>query len=182
MFASQLSRAFTSDPYASDCFEGVFPCDRLPVRVKYPSILVANTDPEAEKGEHWVAFCFDPQGNAEYFDSFGLPPSNCDLHDFYDRNGVTHNYNKTQLQGIESDACGHYCIAFLTNRVRGEPMQEIVDRYKGSKPGVNDQAIKVAVNNEYNIKNNDNNQQGSGYYFFNNQCCCCKKSWRCYSC
>jgi hypothetical protein len=61
-------------------------------------------------------------------------------------------------------------------------MQEIVDRYKGSKPGVNDQAIKDAVNNEYNIKNNDNNQQGSGYYFFNNQCCCCKKSWHCYLC
>src|SRR5438445_6914931 len=141
MYSSQISRALASDPYVSKCFEGVFPCDKLPKNVRYPSVVVANTDPESEKGEHWVCYFFDSKGNAEYFDSYGLPPSNCDLFDFFKQNGIAHEYNHDQLQGFNSDACGHYGIAFLTCRARGESLKEIVTRFKGKEPGQNDSKI-----------------------------------------
>jgi hypothetical protein len=178
MFSSQISKALQKDKYITDYFGGVFPCDKLPKQpVKYPSAFVANTDPSSEDGEHWVCYYFDSEGNADYFDSFGLPPLNCDLHNFFENNGNNHNYNKVQLQGNDSDACGHYCIAVLVNRARGEPLDEIVERYQGSQPGQHDSVISSLVNKKYNITSN--NQHGSGYYY-NDQCSCCVHSWQRY--
>jgi|SRR5215470_6848668 len=179
MFSSQISRALLSDPYISKCFYGVFPCDKLPVKVKFPCAVVANTDPSWESGEHWVCYYIDKDGKAEYFDSYGLPPSNCELFDFHNRNGVNHNYNRQQLQGTDSDACGHYCIAFLTNRARGEPLQDIVDRYKGKYPGEKDELLIRAVNKEYDIQTKNKDQRGSGH-FFSNQCCHSRLKMKCF--
>ena len=48
---------------------GVFSSDRLPTK---PRLLVCNTDPSDESGEHWIAIYVDDDGHyAEYFDSLG---------------------------------------------------------------------------------------------------------------
>jgi hypothetical protein len=184
MFSSQIVNALTTDPHVSNCFEGVFPCDKLPQNVDFPSAFVANTDPSNEKGEHWVCYYFDKNGNAEYFDSFGLPPSNCQLYNFFQRNGKLHKYNDVQIQGLTSDSCGQYCIAILANRARGEPLEEIVKRFTGPKPGMYDSLIATHVNKEYNImtsqKKSKKDVGGGGGYYLPEQCCCCKKNWRCH--
>ena len=38
---------------------------------KNPAIIIANTDPSAKSGSHWILFYFDNNGNVEYFDSLG---------------------------------------------------------------------------------------------------------------
>ncbi len=55
-------------------FLGVYACDQLPKKVWFrPACLVANTDPIAKGGEHWVAMWLDEE--AEFFDSYGHNPS-----------------------------------------------------------------------------------------------------------
>jgi hypothetical protein len=180
MFSSQITRALSQNKYVSKYFGGVFPSDKLPLRVKYPSVFVANTDPAAEKGEHWVCYYFDKKGNVEYFDSFGFPPLNCELHNFYVKNGNECTYNDVQLQGVNSDVCGHYCMAILVNLVRGEPFGEIVERFQGNEPGEYDSLVATLVNKEFNIVNDGNHQRGSGYYL-SDQCSCCRHSWTRYN-
>ena len=41
-------------------FDGVFSSDRLPTK---PRLLVCNTDPSDESGEHWIAIYVDDDGH-----------------------------------------------------------------------------------------------------------------------
>jgi hypothetical protein len=173
MYTSQIHRALMADPYVSQYFEGVFPCDLLPKKIGYPCAVVANTDPVSEKGEHWVAYHFDNSGQAEYFDSYGFPPpEDSDLTAFLEDNCVKWKYNKVWLQGIDSNVCGQYCIAFLARRARGHSLTDIVTNYRGQQPGDNDQAVASIVNSTYNITttNTPTVQQTGGM----GQCCCSK--------
>ena len=181
MFASQIRKALSSDPVIAPYFRGVFSCDKLPVVEEYPCAVVANTDPASEPGEHWVCFYFDKDGVAEYFDSYGHTPPNWDLFGFYidnsDDDKKTYLSNTTQLQGLDSDVCGHYCIAFLSKRCAGVPLNNIVEIYNGDYPGENDNKIAKAVNEKYNIKKKD--QKGRGKKSKDGCCidqCCCARS------
>ena len=167
MFSSQISRILKSDPYTSKHFAGVFPSDLLPTKriTKFPYSLVANTDDSSKKGEHWVCFYFDRNGVIEYFDSYGLPPVNMNLFNFIIKN-IKHSRkhgavrrggggegsvrcNDVQLQGLGTVVCGHYCIAFLARRSRGESMKEIVESYRGREPGSKDHVVRDVVNKIY---------------------------------
>jgi len=83
-------------------FIGVFPRDKLPLKLKRPCGLVINTDSAQEPGEHWVAIYLLRNGKGEYFDPFGLPPLHKDLTKFmykqspkgwlYSNVGIQHPY------------------------------------------------------------------------------------------
>src|SRR5580658_6478645 len=101
-------------------FIGVFPRDLLPTRVKYPSCLIANTDPSSAPGEHWVAIILNRDRSGEYFDSYGLPPMHDEIIHFMNRTcpkGWTHN--PITLQCIECVTCGDYCVYYLKLRSSG---------------------------------------------------------------
>ena len=180
LYSSQIAQALNSDPSIAPYFRGVFPCDKLPIVEQYPCAAVANTDPAGEPGEHWVCFYFDHNGTAEYFDSYGLPPTNFDLLEYFLKNSDNHRYkcNEKQLQGTNSDVCGHYCIAFLAKRCAGQPMENIINEFKGRRPGVNDKEIARMVKETYNIDKKD--QRGGSVVCKFEQCCCsraCKHSF-----
>ena len=70
MNTDQLDRAIRL--YAKH-FDGVFSGDRLPTK---PRLLVCNTDPSDESGEHWIAiYVNDDEYYGEYFDSLGRAPT-----------------------------------------------------------------------------------------------------------
>jgi hypothetical protein len=158
MYSSQIHRALASDPFASEYFAGVFPSDLLPEKItSFPCSAVANTDPASMPGKHWVAFHFDADGNGEYFDSYGEPPRNTPLFNFLIDNNVEcakPDTNPFRLQGLHSDVCGHYCIAFLSRRARGQTMKGIVESYRGKKgkPGESDEKVRKLVNKQFKIK------------------------------
>jgi hypothetical protein len=151
----------------------------------FPCALVANTDRSGQKGEHWVAFFVKDNNCVEYFDSFGMPPLNCDLFGFFQNVSKSkHLFNDVQLQGISSTVCGHYCIAFLARRCRGQSMFDIVHNFfKGSKPGSNDSKVKQLVCGSYDIPPPSSIlplpiASGSGFNSSAeiNQCCCALKN------
>jgi hypothetical protein len=81
--------------------------------VNMQEAYIVNMQDFAEgNGTHWVSICII--GNdAAYFDSFGRKPP-IDVYQFVKRKKNINFYCIIdQIQDIESEACGFYCIAFL---------------------------------------------------------------------
>ena len=100
-------------------FKGTYPRDLLPKSLEKNCGIVINTDTSQEPGEHWVAI-YMHNTNAEYFDSFGLPPLHKEIINFLDKispNGWS--YNTICFQSLHSQTCGNYCVLFLTNYLNG---------------------------------------------------------------
>jgi Adenovirus endoprotease len=158
LFSSQIANSIKSDPYAGSTFVGVFPCDLLPENIDFPCSMVANTDPAAKPGSHWVALLFDKNGNGEYFDSYGFAPITVPIFNYFTFQHMAKSpcnripiVNDKHLQGTESSVCGQYCIAYLARRARGESRESIVESYTGKQPGEFDNQVEQVVNKTYNI-------------------------------
>jgi hypothetical protein len=184
MNTSQIEKALKCDEAAGPFFHGVYACNLLPISVtSFPASFVANTDTADLKGEHWVAFYFDQDGNVEYFDSYGFAPMNEHLERFFTNNGQNQKHNTTQLQGLNSTVCGQYCIAFIAKRSRNEPMTSIVKQFKSKIPGRNDRKMAALVNEVYDLKpvrmSQLRKRQYGGVSNKIEQCCCSKKTSIC---
>jgi hypothetical protein len=109
-------------------FLGVYPSDLLPHSIKKQTgTVIINTDPHTKQGSHWLAVNFQPKSStAFYFDSYGQPPSDPNILSFLRRNCTVWNYNKTQLQGPTSVACGKYCCLFVLYMDRGYTPKQFV--------------------------------------------------------
>lgn len=92
---------------------GVYPADRIPEVWAKPAAIVANTDGHKQPGTHWVAMYVSRDGRGWYFDSYGIPPIIPQHLRRLRQNCKFFHYNAIQLQGPESQTCGHYCVMFL---------------------------------------------------------------------
>ena len=108
-----LRKTYHHEAITAD-FLGVFPSDQLPLPFsRWPAAFVANTDPSDRPGQHWVAvYQESPSRPLEFFDSCGLSP------EFFSLTLPISPLilNNKQLQGFDSNVCGHYCIFFLVHR------------------------------------------------------------------
>lgn len=104
----------------SSVFLGVYAADTLPSTLPHSRAcgFVANTDPAAQKGRHWVAFYFDRNGNGHYFDSFGQPPPREDWKDYLLHKARTRQWfwSPRPLQSASSPNCGPFAIYYLCVR------------------------------------------------------------------
>ncbi len=107
---------------------GVFSSDQLPPKPKGSCALVVNTDPSTKPGSHWVAIFVARNGNAEYFDSYGLSPQVAEISEFVKRFKKC-QYSKKRLQGAISSVCGHYCVYFAIQRWKNASMEDIVNKF-----------------------------------------------------
>lgn len=132
MNSLHIQSVVDTDIKLKDTFVGVFPSDRLPHSVnRFPSAFIVNVDRHDEPGSHWVAMYFNKYGQADFFDSFGRPPSLCSMHfkTFLDNHAKAWNFNTRSLQSHWSAVCGQYCLYVLLNRVKGNSMSSIVSRF-----------------------------------------------------
>ena len=87
---------------------GIFMKDELPKKLKkgfYVVNLASNTDNNG--GTHWVAL-YHSSIDSFYFDAFGfIAPMDID------KRLKSYVYNTSQIQEINSTACGFYCIGFI---------------------------------------------------------------------
>jgi hypothetical protein len=74
-YETGLEEALQKDEYTKGLYIGVLSRDELPSKVKYPACFIINTAPRSHEGEHWLAFYYDEKGHADFFDSYGFPPS-----------------------------------------------------------------------------------------------------------
>ena len=123
-------------------YRGTFSCDTLPSPLSSGDgrqrLMIVNTNPSDEPGEHWVALYVDSTGRrGEYFDSFGQRPATI-FADYMNNSCSDYwTYNKRQLQSIVSRVCGYYCVYFCMLRSVGIDMFKIVNSFT-SDTGFND--------------------------------------------
>ena len=116
-------------PGARGVWRGVFPRDKIPQRVTYPSAYVFNTHPHNKEGEHWVAVYIDGDGVGEYFDSFGLPPLLESFGNFMFETTVEWIFNRFTIQGVTANTCGHFCVYYLARKFAGDSMRGILAEF-----------------------------------------------------
>ena len=144
MLESAIDEVLKKDIQTKRVFSGVFARDELPENVNYPSCLVFNTQPRAQRGQHWLALFYDKNGNCDFFDSFAMPASNYALVPYLERTSNSWAENRKRIQG-NSQYCGHYVILFLLFRVRANSVKFF--QSFSSNYSHNDKIIKNLINN-----------------------------------
>jgi len=154
MSTLDIHKAMKSHKCTKKYYQGVFPIDRLPKRVKVkPSLYVINTDKSNKPGEHWLAVYFPTRGCAEFFDSYGRQPSKYRLIEkFLKQNSECIIYNKKQLQSIYTGVCGQYCCVFLLNRCKRKSMKNFVKLFNTDNHLKNDVKIKQLFRKEFSAR------------------------------
>jgi len=138
MNTRDIDRLMNGTPY----YRGTFSCDTLPPPMStgdgQPRLMIVNTDPSYEAGEHWIAIYVDSTGHrGEFFDSFGRRPPpvfeaymNVNCWNYW-------SFNERQLQSITSSMCGYYCVYYCMLRSAGIDMFKIVKSFTNDT-GFND--------------------------------------------
>ena len=112
-------------------FRGVYSKDMLPKKIHRDESIIINIQDFLDGGgTHWVCVYNDKKSkDVEYFDSFGLYPSDIVLKYMKTaRKGIV--YSSNQIQGIDSVMCGYYCIYFIIERYKGRKMMDILLDFK----------------------------------------------------
>ena len=147
MNSKEIAAVLLKDIHSRRVFKGVYPRNRLPFHVYTgrPCAFVINTDVASGPGKHWVAVWFNGKGGAEYFDSFGLPPSSSDIKQFIVTNSFTYFYNHRLLQDLTSSMCGYYVLYFVMKKSRGASMSRLLAPFHPHKLQTNDQRVGSLV-------------------------------------
>ena len=163
----QLDYLARQDTYLEPIFKGVFASDQLSKEkdIQTRSVYIVNVDTHDQKGSHRLSI-FVEKDQCEVFDSYGLP-----LHWYIPFPFVTWVFkhyqdvssNVEQLQGTDSNTCGHYALFFLFARARGKLMESFVQPFKYLRYVDNDQKIdkklrKLVTPKLFNLGQEENQQ------------------------
>ena len=89
--------------------------------------IIINLDAKGEKGgSHWTAL-YIKDNIIKYFDSFGCKPP------LIVRKSFPHydiHYNSYQLQQLDSNNCGKYCLMFLHAMERGIKYEDFINYFE----------------------------------------------------
>ena len=147
----QLTIILRKDRYTRGVFQRVYSSDKLHTNISsYPALFIANVDTSDKPGTHWVAFYITKEREGDFFDSYGLTPSNYTgtFTSFLNNNSNGWKFNSKTLQSIDSKVCGHYCLYFALFRSRQVSMSTIVNRFSGNKSR-NDFLVQQFIENVF---------------------------------
>lgn len=124
------------------------------MKVNLPAALIINTDCSYNEGRHWLAVHINSHEQAEYFDSFGIPPSNPNFISFMQRNSKMWFYNNVTLQSNFSNVCGKYCLMYLYYKTQNYSLQDFVNNFSSDRIS-NDKIVETMYKNVFsnNLKN-----------------------------
>jgi hypothetical protein len=86
--------------------EGILMRDEIKKNIKHGYSII-NLNTSKEDGSHWTCVLYTPL-KSYYFDSFGFVAP-----EELDEVIKPYEYNDRDIQDFNSEACGHYCIAFI---------------------------------------------------------------------
>ena len=110
----ELWQATIEDPMLAPIMQGVYPTDKLPIVNKYPSGLIANTDPHDKPGTYWVATYFILLWESGvFFDSYRCSTDTYGIDGYINQN-VT-RYNDKPFQGLTSDTWRLLLVSFTSS-------------------------------------------------------------------
>lgn len=132
MNTKQLFYALDCNPVTRSFFGGVFACDHLEDIIVRPQLIVCNTDPSGEEGEHWVVFFFEGTG-VEFFDSLGnsfekYRQAAKHFAVFAARYSDSVQMSGIKIQPPQTDICGELCLFYSYHRCKDESLSEILKK------------------------------------------------------
>ena len=130
----QLTRLLSQNRYTKKYFQGVYPSDLLPSKVRKPALIIANTDSSDKPGSHWVAFFIPKTGPAEYFDSVAHTPIDEKFIRFMMKNCHGFTFSDKRIQDLLTSTCGNYCSVFLYFKSRGISYANIMKKFNSNLP------------------------------------------------
>lgn len=142
MNSSEINAILKFNQKTKPFFQGVYASDTLPIHItKLPILLICNTDPISKPGEHWVSIFISQKRKGEYFDSFGLPPSNQNIINFLKRNCKELKYNKHMIQSLFSNYCGQFCIMYVYHKANKKSLNFFLKLFNRKKPILNNNIV-----------------------------------------
>jgi len=138
MNGQQLKTILTAVPHVKSKFYGIFGQKHLPqYKISEETVIIVNTH------LHWCVIYLPRDGNIEYFDPLGRPPTP-QVKDFIRLQQRPYVFNHTRVQGPYSVACGSFCIFYVTLRLYGIRMMTITRTFSRSYK-MNDHIVKRFV-------------------------------------
>lgn len=122
-------KQYISSHQRQNIFKGVFPCDSLPTSFKLPATFVINLSAHNEPGTHWVSLYISESGQAYYFDSFGMKPTNIHIIRFIKLHAKKMSFNEKQIQHLTSNKCGRFCCVFVVTILKNCSLVEFFRRF-----------------------------------------------------
>ena len=145
----QLTSMASSCPEMMRHFMGVFAIDILPDMLPAkPCSYICNLDASVSPGSHWVAFYFPKRGMAEYFDSYGLPPSEECLAFL---RSSSYCSNDRFIQSPLSAVCGQYCLYYLWQRDMVKDMESVLRVFSDFDQLYNDCFVNDLIEKHFSV-------------------------------
>lgn len=92
-------------------------------------------------GKHWVALFYSPAMGANYFDSYGVPPSQ-EVLGLMKRMSPKCYYNTSWVQPKNSVGCGYYAVGFIKHLSEGKSAESFVYSFDFNLPTSNDDVAR----------------------------------------
>lgn len=145
MDSTTLSQLLSKAIDPTKCYAaGVFPRDLLTFELfpRFPGCCIANIDDSSKPGQHWVAYYVRSANDYEFFDSFGLAPSDYR----FPNDWISPTYLTTfAVQSDFSNACAHFCLYYLHSKTLGFSLPTIVRSFSSVNLIWNDKLVKKFV-------------------------------------
>ena len=142
MDGKEIQSLISKDVALKIQFLGVFAADELPTYIPIGKGLIVNCCKRKLPGHHWLALYQSSVDKVEFFDSYGRKPS---FYGLQIKNAKLIQSNDVQLQNINSNVCGLYCVLYLFHRVRGNPMSKMVNMFSRHNTVLNDDLVRKKI-------------------------------------
>jgi len=120
----QLDDLFKHD----NMYGGCFAKDALPKKIGFDRFYIVNLDDSTGPGTHWAAIINCISDYCIYFDSYGVAPPES-VQTFMKTSGKYCLYSSQQLQPLDSDTCGYWCVYMITMMRHGNKFLDLISSF-----------------------------------------------------
>lgn len=125
--------------------------DRLPSTITFPLFMIVNESEYGSSGSHWIAiyisgecikkhyktklmsfYVFADERKGIYFDSYAKYPLHPIIIDFMEKHTKSYERNDKQIQAVNSESCGRFCVMFLIECSRKLKLNQFISRFSST--------------------------------------------------
>ena len=117
-----------------------------------PYALIVNTAPYPQNG-HWLTLIFNSTGSCIFFDPLGasLPHQPDEISSFIAKNSISVEFNLNQIQDINSNFCGFFCISKIISFMLNESHLEFSNHFARDTMLNDTRVVKLIISHALHI-------------------------------
>ena len=129
-------------------FKGAFPANLVPLMERdIDQGFIINIDKDGLPGSHWTALVIQKK-KCTFFDPLGFECLNLQLLNKLKAQGFSnYKYSTNQLQQLENNNCGYFCIAFILSMIKTPSLTNFLSQF--AKPNVTNNDICYDLIDKY---------------------------------